>query len=198
MTLTLQDRAQAYARACPEYPASWPSIVLESGHQCLYARWVLGNDYKNKTRFYGAFPPGFLPRLMCLFPELPASATDVWHVFSGSLPPGPYVRCDVAQPADVQCDVCELPQSPYLRPKLIVADPPYSADDAKQYGTPMIERRRVLAALAAFIAPTGHLAWLDCVWPMHQKAQWRTVARIAITRSTNHRVRDLTIFQRVA
>lgn len=46
--------------------------------------------------------------------------------------------------------------------------------------------------------PGGHLVWLDVCWPMHRKVEWVTVGRIAIVRSTNHRVRMATIFERCA
>jgi hypothetical protein len=36
------------------------------------------------------------------------------------------------------------------------------------------------------------------VWPMHRKDEWRTVGRIMLVRSTNHRVRCVTIFERVS
>lgn len=80
--------------------------------------------------------------------------------------------------------------------RLIMADPPYSQQDATHYQTPAIYRRRALAALAEVTAPGGFCVWLDTVWPMHSKRQWRTCGRIALTRSTNHRLRDITIFER--
>ena len=64
------------------------------------------------------------------------------------------------------------------------ADPPYSADDAKRYGTPMVNRAKALNALAAVVPVGGHLVWLDTAWPMHSKQQWLTVGRVAIVRST--------------
>lgn len=39
---------------------------------------------------------------------------------------------------------------------------------------------------------------IDCVWPMHTKDQWVTVGRVLVQRSTNHRVRVLSLFERVA
>jgi len=68
---------------------------------------------------------------------------------------------------------------------------------AERYGTPMVNRRLVFNAVAHVTPPGAHLVWLDTVWPMHSKKQWITVARIAIVRSTNHRIRMTTIFQRV-
>ena len=62
----------------------------------------------------------------------------------------------------------------------------------------MIVRGKVTRALAEVVRPGGHLAWLDVCWPMHNKTQWVTVGRIFIQRSTNHRVRVLSIFEMVA
>lgn len=124
------------------------------------------------------------------------------HAFSGSLPAGNYSRCDTTQPAELQCRVEDLPQhESFLKfgPwDLVLADPPYSAADAEQYGTGMVDRRRVMAALSVVTRVGGHLVWLDTTWPMHRKAEWRTVGRIGLTRSTNHRVRMISIFERVA
>jgi hypothetical protein len=161
----------------------------------LYATWLLGNDYRNKTGYYGSYPPGFLDRLMAFFPDALPGLT--LHAFSGSLPKGEYRRCD-SRRTDVEfpCRVEHLADCMRSVMKLVVADPPYSKADAEKYGTPMIDRRRVTRALAGITQPGGHLAWLDCVWPMHAKAQWTTVGRITIIRSTNHRVRLLTLFER--
>jgi hypothetical protein len=89
-----------------------------------------------------------------------------------------------------------LPQG--TRFDLVTADPPYSSQDAEHYQTPMIDRRKVMAALADVTFRGGHLVWLDTVWPMHSKTQWITVGRICLVRSTNHRVRLVSIFQRVS
>jgi hypothetical protein len=193
--VTMTDRVRAFRAAFPTRLASWPTIVEEQGRTVVYATWVIGNDYRNKTRYYGAYPAGYLARVNALFPD---SITRL-HAFSGSLPAGDYVRCDLLQPAEFQCRVEELPaqlSGPAF--DLVYADPPYTAADAAKYRTPMVDRRRALAALAEVTLPGGHLVWLDTVWPMHSKRQWVTVGRIAIVRSTNHRVRMATIFERVA
>jgi hypothetical protein len=196
--MTLSDRAQAFASAFPQWPAAWPRVVHEQGREVLYATWLVGNDYRNKSGYYGSYPPGFVDRVMALFPDWRDPAR-VLHAFSGSLPPGPYTRCDSHQSAELRCRVEDLTTSVEGAPFwLTIADPPYSKADADRYETPMIDRRRATRALAAVTAPGGHLAWLDCVWPMHAKAQWLTVGRITIVRSTNHRVRMLTLFERVA
>jgi hypothetical protein len=200
--LTLPQRVKHFKKAFAKWPASWPWLVKEQGRDVAYGVWVIGNDYRNKTPYYGAYPSGYLDRVMALFPELktPAFPGHVLHVFSGSLPASPhYERCDLVQDAELRCSVYELPKIiQNYHPRLILADPPYSAADAEKYGPPMVDRRRVLAALAEITKPGAHLVWLDTCWPMHRKAQWLTVGRILLQRSTNHRARVISIFERAA
>jgi hypothetical protein len=198
--MTLADRAAAYARAFPASKASHLQLVQEQGRDVLYGRWLGGQDYRNKTGYYGAYPPRYLPRVMALFPDVPLGAM-VLHAFSGSLPPGDYTRLDVnprVRPDQIGSvyDVERLFADQKFQ--LVLADPPYSPADAAKYETGMVDRRRAIAALARVTRVGGHLCWLDTVWPMHSKRDWVTVGRIAITRSTNHRLRDLSIFERVA
>ncbi len=201
--MTLQQRADAYAAAFPKFPAAWPRVVQERRHDVLYATWVMGNDYRTRSTYYGAYPHGYLPRVMALFPDVPAfdesrAKLNHLHVFSGSLPEGEYVRCDTTQSAEVQESVYDLDPARDGRYPLVLADPPYSAADAAKYGTPMVNRGKALRALARVTEPGGHLVWLDVCWPMHRKDQWTTVGRILLQRSTNHRARIVSIFERVA
>lgn len=199
--MTLQQRAEAFAAAYPKWPAAWPRLVEEQKRPVLYATWVLGNDYRTRSTYYGAYPHGYLPRVMALFPEFvaPRFAGHVLHLFSGSLPASPhYERCDEVQDAEIQASVYALPHIVLnYRPRLILADPPYSAADAERYGTAMIDRGRVFRTLAQVTDPGAFVAWLDTCWPMHRKDQWATVGRILVQRSTNHRVRLLSLFERV-
>lgn len=197
--MTLRDRVDAFQKSFPQWPASWPWLVEEDGRDVLYAVWVIGQDYKNKTAYYGAFPKSFLERLMALFPDV--APEDVLHVFSGSLPPGPYTRVDVNPllKPDVVGSVYDVAVLfPERRFALQIADPPYSDDDAVHYGTVMVDRLRVTKALATVATPGSYLAWIDCVWPQHAKIDWLTVGRIFVQRSTNHRVRVLSLFERAA
>lgn len=201
--MTIADRIRAFRVTYAKWPASWPYLVKEGGRDVLYATWMLGNDYRNKTRFYGAYPPGYLDRVKALFPDIDGidvarGELQILHAFSGSLPPGAYVRCDAVQDAECQCSVYDLTPAFSGTFPLVFADPPYSAADAAKYETGMVDRRRATAALAQVTRVGGHLVWLDTVWPMHRKAEWLTVGRIAIVRSTNHRVRMATIFERAA
>lgn len=206
--MTLQQRADAYAAAFPGRP---PLQVVTEGagnarHDVLYGQWLIGNDYTNKTRYFGAYPHGYIERVMALFPDCGPDWNKPLHVFSGSMPHSEaYATCDI-NPA-LKPDFCGsvydinhwMTLGPIeLRWSLILADPPYSKADAEKYSTAMVDRGRATRALAEVCRPGGHLVWLDCCWPMHRKSEWRTVARIGLTRSTNHRVRMVTIFERVS
>lgn len=206
MDLTVAMRAAAYTATFPSRP---PLQVVTEGvgrrkYDVLYGQFVIGNDYRNKTRFYGAYPAGYLARVEALFPDVflrPDVKQRVLHVFSGSLPAGDYLRCDIAQPAEFPCSVYDLPVDLARRGRppfdLILADPPYTAQDAVRYQTPMVNRAKVMRSLAEVTRLGGHVVWLDTVWPMFRKSEWRTVGRIGVTRSTNHRVRMVSIFERM-
>lgn len=200
--LTLRDRAEAFRRAFPDREASWPSVVQEQGRDVLYATWVCGQDYRNRSGLYGAYPHGYLDRLEGFYPD--QERLEILHAFAGSVPPGNYSRVDLVDRVGVpdcrfhEADVCDV--AAIFKPErfdVVIADPPYSRADAGEYGTPMVNRGKATAALAKVTKPGGHLAWLDCVWPMFSKDKWVTVGRITVIRSTNHRVRLLTIFERV-
>lgn len=196
--LTLADRRDAYARVFGKWPAGVPVVVRERDRDVLYATWVLGNDYRVRSGFYGAYPHGYLARVAALFPDIEPSPSRVLHAFSGSLPPGPYTRLDCRQSADIDGSVFDLGASIDVGPfDLVYADPPYTAADAVHYGTPMINRGKATRAIARVVRDGGFLVWLDTVWPMHRKDEWITVGRISLWRSTNHRARFVSIFQRV-
>ena len=80
---------------------------------------------------------------------------------------------------------------------LVLADPPYSKEDAAVYGTSMPSIRHVIGALRRVCKPGGNLVWLDQKWPMHRKSDWKTWGHIGLVRSTNHRMRLVTMFEAV-
>lgn len=128
-TYTLAERAEFYHRAFPKFPKP------RTDGRWLDTIWVLGNDYRG-SGYYGSYPPNYLRRIMSMFPD----ATDILHLFSGSLPKGNYIRFDLHS-ADINGDAHNL--SSYFEGAifdLILADPPYSQEDAEHYGTPMIKR----------------------------------------------------------
>lgn len=192
---TLRERAAAYLRA---FPQCADAVWVAGGNRWLYGIWQIGQDYRNASRYYGAYPHGYLKRVGALFPDI--CAHDTLHAFSGSLPAGEYTRLDLnpeLQP-ELVGSVYDVATLTPRRFGLVCADPAYTPKDSEKYGTPALNRGRATRALADVTRPGGFLMWLDTTWPMHRKADWHYFGQIALVRSTNHRIRSVTLFQRKA
>ncbi len=190
-SMALRDRVESYGRAFPRWPP------LRADDRWIDGMWVLGNDYRSRTGYYGAYPPNYLSRLLSLFPDVVTS--DTLHLFAGSLGddvlPAMSVDINPALRPRVACDAQALPfQDGEFG--FVVADTPYSKSDAEKYGTPMPNRRLVLREAARVVRPGGFLAWLDTQLPMFRKVDWHWFGAIGVIRSTNHRVRLLSLFER--
>lgn len=200
MTLSHAERAASYAAAFRRYPDSH----LQVSERWAAGVWMIGNNYRVSSRLYGAYPAGYLKRIRPFFPD----AKNVLHVFSGSLTaedlakdwPGPvHVRVDLVPRVEgvVECDAEQLTKTLlYRHYDLVLADPPYSSADAERYGTKMPNRRKVLREIAKVVAPGGNLVWLDTVRPQYRKDEWHAWGLICLVRSTMHRVRLISMFQR--
>jgi hypothetical protein len=94
-------------------------------------------------------------------------------------------------------DAQRLENVPLALYDLVLADPPYSVEDARHYGTTMISRNKVMRALEG-LSPGAHVVWLDQVLPMYKKAAFEPEAVIGMWKSTNHRFRGITVFKRIS
>lgn len=173
----------------------------------ISATWIMGNNYQG-SGYYGAYPPSYIKRIYALYPEKGA----ILHLFSGSLK-----KLDISHPS---ARVDRLDINPKCRPEIladiskaaayrlvqqrrpfgydrIFADPPYSKQDAENYGTPLCNKRVVLEQCYKMLKPGGHLIWMDQSVPMYAKKFWHWYGVISIYRSTNHRVRGVMLFQKV-
>ena len=93
-------------------------------------------------------------------------------------------------------DAQKLERVPLQAYDLILADPPYSVEDAERYQTTMIKRNSVLRALQRTSGGT-HIVWLDQVLPMYRKDAFAVDAVIGMVKSTNHRFRVITVFRKL-
>lgn len=212
-----QDHALYYNEAFLKRPP------LAYGNGMVTGTWMIGACYKNPNPLYGAYPHGYLERVHAMFPD----AKSILHVFSGGLnllnairaawPHVPdydkYVADLDAPGLDMelvdmhgpdegryptwQGDVMDMPFEWVQRFDLILADPPYSKEDAAKYDCPPPQRGQVMRALRRVCKHGGNLVWLDQVWPMHRKVDWKTWGTIGLVRSTNHRVRMVSMFEAV-
>src|SRR5262245_51357063 len=169
-------------------------LTYEAGWLC--GHWEIGNSYRKKTRYYGAYQGNYLKRIAALFPD----RGRVLHLFAGMVDtdtlPGDTldIRPGLNPTYCVNAETCEgVPLHLY---DFVLADPPYSKDHAKNYGTSLPSARKVMTALAAGMRPGSRVAWLDQRKPMYRKAEWKYDTVISITGSTNHCVRGLFVFTR--
>ncbi|MBF0501476.1 MAG: hypothetical protein HQM09_15150 [Candidatus Riflebacteria bacterium] len=204
--LPLSTRAELYHKAFPKFQ------LLRADDVRLEGLWIMGNNYRT-SGYYGAYPHGYLPRVMSMFPD----AERVLHVPSGSLPPGDYTRIDIRPEGNPDivgdCHDCKslLGDRTF---DLVMVDVPYSNEDALNYGRPMVNRIRVLRSVLEVMEPGGYIVWLDQAPPIHRKAESLQVGSIIVLpmvfeeegcsmvggigmqKSTNHRVRGIFIFRK--
>ena len=191
LTITVEDRIHHYA-ALP-FPQSL--YVGEDGR--LLGMWIMGNNYQVRSGYYGGYPAGYLRRIKALFPE----KQKVLHLFSGrvdlSVLPGDTVDLNPDLEPTYLDDAQKLAGVPVDKYDLILADPPYSIEDADHYQPTMVKRNLVMRALGRKASPGTHVVWLDQVLPMYRKDQWRIVGLIGMVKSTNHRFRVVVIFEKI-
>jgi hypothetical protein len=168
-------------------------FVMDGGG--VVGTWVMGNDYRVTSGYYGGYPAGYLRRIKALFPEKRAAL----HLFSGYVDiaafPGATVDINAALNPTYVDDAQTLTKVPLKKFDIVLADPPYSVEDAEHYQTTMIKRNTVMRALSGVSSGT-HVVWLDQVLPMYRKDAWTVEATIGMVKSTNHRFRVVTIFRR--
>lgn len=185
-------RIESYAETT-RFPRSL--FIAEDGR--VVGTWIMGNDYRVKTGYYGGYPAGYLKRLSALFPD----RKRVLHVFSGQVDlaamPGETVDCNAALLPTYVADAHDLSSVPLHLYDLVLADPPYSVEDAERYQTTMVKRNVVLRSLARGMRPGARVVWLDQVLPMYRKDEWEVEAVIGMVKSTNHRFRVIAIFRRL-
>ena len=187
-----QDRIESYVRLTG-FPKSL--FVAEDGR--VVGTWIMGNDYRVKSAYYGGYPAGYLRRVAALFPD----RKRVLHVFSGRVDlaamPGDTVDCNPDLLPTYVADAHDLSSVPLSDYDLVMADPPYSIEDAERYQTTMVKRNVVLRSLAKGMRAGSRIIWLDQVLPMYRKDEWAIEAVVGMVKSTNHRFRVMTVFRRL-
>jgi hypothetical protein len=170
-------------------------LVEHNGVACGF--WLVGADYRNRSRLYGTYPPGYLKRMHLLFPD-EFGRGQVLHLFSGSIESTKHETTLDIRPeagADLAMDAAEVGDL-MAAFDLVLADPPYEGQHVR-YGTAPINRRKIVRACSGAVEPGGYLVWLDTVIPIWSKSDgWSLAGTIGLSQSTNHRVRCATILRR--
>lgn len=186
-----EDRIENYVRE-----TGFPRSLFISEDGRVVGTWIMGNDYRVKSSYYGGYPAGYLKRIRALFPD----KKNVLHLFSGKVDlktlPGDTVDVNPKLRPTYVDDAQSLRNVPLEKYDLVLADPPYSIEDAERYRTSMIKRNVVMRALQR-LKPGAHVVWLDQVLPMYRKDAFAQEAVIGMWKSTNHRFRGITIFRRL-
>jgi hypothetical protein len=185
------DRLANYKRELP-----YPVHMAAGPDGYLFGIWRMGNNYKVKSGYYGGYPATYLARIKALFPD----KKRVLHLFSGhvdlALIPGDTVDLDpLAEPTYLD-DAQSLEAVPLEEYDLVLADPPYSVEDAEHYAPTMIKRNKVFKALGARLTDGCHVVWLDQTLPIYRKDLFVAEGAIGVVRSTNHRFRVVSFFRK--
>jgi len=170
--------------------------------------WVLA---RSKTKYYGAYPAGFLHRARAL---LGVSDTDaVLHVCGGKVKDCPFRGFGVNDKTldlDPECkpdflqdarDVFPLnPSRPFdgLWDAVLI-DRPYTEEDAAHYvpGRDTLPDLNDLLKRSLDIVPMGgKVGCLDYLWP-HPGKKGKEVAVVAVGTGRNNRARWFTVFERI-
>jgi hypothetical protein len=188
--MTWGDRIANYERV-----TGFPKSLFVGGDGRVVGTWIMGNDYRVQSGYYGGYPAGYLKRVASLFPD----RRNVLHLFSGQVDQttlaGDTVDINTSLNPTYVSDAQDLSGVPLGQYDLVLADPPYSVEDADHYQTTMIKRNLVMKALGAGLTPGARVVWLDQVLPMYRKDEWAIEAVIGMVKSTNHRFRVVTVFQ---
>lgn len=186
------DRIKNY-REETGYPESL--FIGEDGR--VVGTWIMGNDYRVKSTYYGGYPAGYLKRIKSLFPD----KQNVLHLFSGKVDtvifPGKTVDVNPDTQPDYLDDAQHLTSVPLEQFDLVMADPPYSVEDCDHYQTTMVKRNVVMSALGMRLTSGCQVVWLDQVLPMFRKDQFSIEAVVGMVKSTNHRFRVITVFRKI-
>ena len=178
-----------------ERETGYPKSLFVADDGRVVGTWILGNNYRVKSEYYGGYPNTYLSRVKALFPD----KKNVLHLFSGrvdtSIIPGDTVDLSPDLNPTYLDDAQSLLNVPLEDYDLVLSDPPYSVEDAEHYRTTMVKRNKVMRALQRLNTGT-HVVWLDQVLPMWRKDFFDLQAVIGVVRSTNHRFRVVSIFRR--
>lgn len=191
ISLTWDERINHYTSS-----TGFPRNLFMGEDGRVVGTWIMGNDYRVKSTYYGGYPATYLRRIKALFPDKKRPL----HVFSGKVDletfPGDTVDINETLNPTYVDDAQKMETVPLEQYDLILADPPYSVEDCEHYGTSMVKRNTVMRALQR-VKPGTHIVWLDQVLPMYRKDTFAVEATIGMWKSTNHRFRGITIFRRL-
>jgi hypothetical protein len=102
-----------------------PRSLFVADHGRVVGTWIMGNNYRVRSGYYGGYPAGYLRRLRALFPDKQRPL----HLFSGKVDlvalPGDTVDINAELAPTYVDDAQRLEGVPLDQYDLVLADPPY-------------------------------------------------------------------------
>lgn len=179
-----------------------PALHLYSNHKAFYGEWNYGQNFKNISGYKGAYSQQDLIRLNACIPDM----GNLLHLFSGSIPPGPYCRLDnnfavIGQPRegiDIVADATEVDlHFPPDSFDVVMADPPWSKYHSEEiYNCSLVDKAKVLKSVHKVLKAGGVLIWKDFAKPVWNGLEYDYLGRICIDPSSGHDDRSFKFYQK--
>jgi hypothetical protein len=168
--------------------------------------WILARP---KVKYYGAYPNGFLERARALLGI--AYYDPLLHVCGGRARQypakprgfGPFDQTldldATLEPDFLQSATDPLPLGRHGAWPAIIADPPYTGDDAEHYAPGRFafpSANKILRGMLTAVRVGGRVGMLHYVLPQPPKVGVRFVACVGVIVGYNNRMRCFSVFER--
>jgi SAM-dependent methyltransferase len=171
----------------------WPKLVYDQN-------WLYGVCYCSrsfqKQKYYGMYPLTYLERIRLLFGDI----KPLVHLFSGVVIP---VKDEITVDNDKEMNptyCCEADNLPFKSNSIgcIVADPPYSIEDAKKYTCRKYPKMSsVFKECSRVLKPGGYLVFLHThLLQVSKSTNLHLRGTIGILTGTNAKIRLCAIYRK--
>ncbi|TGM22031.1 class I SAM-dependent methyltransferase [Leptospira meyeri] len=178
------------------------SLHLYPNGKRFFGEWDYGQNFKNISGYKGAYAQQDFVRLEAAIPDM----GNLLHLFSGSIPPGPYCRLDsnfavigTQIPGhDVVGDATEAHLHFELESfDVVMADPPWSKYHSEEiYNASLVDKAKVLKSVHPILKPGGILIWKDFSKPIWSGSEYDYLGRICIDPSSGHDDRSFKFYKK--
>jgi hypothetical protein len=173
----------------------FPHASIQEKDGKVYGIWLIGNQYKRKSPYHGAYPPTYIERVRSLLPD----NNEILHLFSGSLDVDDVTFDCNPNLNPTVCGSAEEIDDYFVENSfdLVLADPPYTTADARIYGYKMPRSNVVMQKLYKIVAVGGIVVWLSTRIPMYRKEQWEFAGCVGLHTGTNRVFRSVVFLRRL-
>jgi len=173
----------------------YPKTVFDKGW--IYGVWYCGRKFQ-KSQLYGEYPATFFKRILAMFPNI--EEERFLHLFSGTMGNGFGVTVDGSDkfnPNIIHVLTKDTPL-PFQNETfdVVLADPPYSKDHAKEYVLPYPSPTLILKEAMRVLKPGGYFLLLHQMYPSYKRGEILLVGLIAIITGFYCVTRLLSIFKK--